>query len=570
MTTFLYITPLDSYFISWNQLFIFFWGAVSFFMLFRPLITFYILFNKNPNRVQTNLSAQYTKLFYKYWIIPTLLFTLIWNSPELTLLSNNITFSDNNLKLLTLSIVTFILVNEIGLNFFKKISGLSPLLNIFMANTLFFSTYILTLNSTLISFVFTLEFINLNVFGILLLFFLNNSNYSEGSNKSSINSIIIFFWINALTSVFLFILLTLSFLGEYSSEFCLESIILSFSTPHYSLSDFGFFFLAFDFTLINDALFNVTTLFGDPQFSFSLLFFFIFFFKLGLPPFIFWKLFLFDNASIPFIVYYNAPFFVSLLIYTLYLVSVLQFFDSQNIYFFFVLFLLISSLFVIFLINNTLSWGSFLAISSSITTALVYTMFTLLNEPSATNVITFSALYSVLTYVYVYMITLLLLLFIITLLGVYNARESISNTTKLSNVFKNEKTFLRIKLLLIFSSFAGLPPLTSFFAKLYLLHIFNQTLRLPLFLFLPFILIFLFSLLLFYFRSSRFLLLQNNFKLNTVNPSIRLYNFFIPNNLNLNSEYLFKHTRLLTVVSVSIFLISGFTFYNDILLLFYF
>ena len=114
------------------------------------------------------------------------------------MLSNHIRFTDASLSSLTkLSITYFIILANL---LFKKgpaLTDFKKLLYVLNLGFTFTITYLLTLTSTLYSFIFLLEVLNLTVLGALLtslLNFFNHKGRGLRTNYSSVvNSFVIFF-----------------------------------------------------------------------------------------------------------------------------------------------------------------------------------------------------------------------------------------------------------------------------------------------------------------------------------------------------------------------------------------
>jgi len=245
--------------------------------------------------------------------------------------------------------------------------------------------------------------------------------------------------------------------------------------------------------------------------------FFILLFKLGLPPFVIWKIYVFEKAPILFIFFYNIPYFFFLFLNLLYLILLFKFTLLGINYIILISALLISLIIISIVSLKTNNWGSFFAISSSLTSlflllVIVFASQTFMSTTS-TNFSVFKPttllLLPYINYFYFYIISLAVLIPYLAQLNILHGSITIAALSRTSNCFKSVFYETKTLLFVLFASLAGLPPFSSFFAKLFLVNTVTSTNN-PLIPFFLFFLLYLFVMLLFYFKSSKFLLTQKN------------------------------------------------------------
>ena len=231
----------------------------------------------------------------------------------------------------------------LNLKTFRFINANSTYLAISLLNIVYLVFFFLTTVNNLISFVFILEFINLIVISFLACS-LTNQLGRVTSTAVSGNTLVIFFWINTISSIMLFSFLTF----------------------------FTFFGHALNFSTTGPLTLLSASYLGSAQGSiFNTLLLLIFLFKLGTPPFIFWKFFLFEKTPLFFIYVYNLPYFIFLLLGTLYLINVFGISAYGKGSVTVLLLLVVGMLHVVTLFSKTTAWGPFFAISSALTSLLL-------------------------------------------------------------------------------------------------------------------------------------------------------------------------------------------------------
>ena len=296
--------------------------------------------------------------------------------------------------------------------------------------------------------------------------------------------------------------------------------------------------------------------YSDPSLFVTTLFSFIFFFKIGLPPFIFWKVLVFDNAPLNFIYNYNLPYFLTLLLYTLYLLTTLLSLGLNPTHHY--LYLLTSIIAVVVITERTFSLGSFFAVSSSLTSIFIFVVYLLTLEIGTLNLADPVIIKPTLTYLALYVASLLLFFSLLFSLGVKSGSAGVTSLVPDKVNSRRVLNLIRIYFFLILSSFAGVPPLSSFFAKLLLLTNLNTSSTFPMQLTALIFLAYLFSMLVFYFKLAKPLLIQNSasFSKSLVNNAPKTYSSNLKTDLNLNRSYCI----------MSFVLVLGFFLINDFLL----
>nr|YP_011027891.1 NADH dehydrogenase subunit 2 [Euplotes vannus]UPM52101.1 NADH dehydrogenase subunit 2 [Euplotes vannus] len=354
------------------------------------------------------------------------------------------------------------------------------LLNTWVALFLFFLTCVLFTITNLYTLIFFVEFVNLLVF-LLLVCCQTNPQYRTSS--SSVSPLVLFFWINALSSVLFFLILLLS-------------------------SRYGWFSIL---TQSAGSVF-LTTSFFESSWLLFLFFFglvFIFFLKLGLPPFVFWKLRIFEAAPLWFIAVYNVPYFLFILLIllnTLPLFNTLLSFNAGNSFLLFFIFFTFASIIPLMFLAPNLAY--FMTISSGLTVLFLLLFFftdvVLVTSLDLASVTT-SSLY---LYLLVYS---LLILTLITVLNFLIARSDLISTPGTGSFNFTTLSFMgtvaqrnssRTYLLTTLINLAGLPPFLVFFFKLRIIVEFltSGISYLPLLLALVF---YLFASIFFYYRTVR-------------------------------------------------------------------
>lgn len=431
-------------------------------------------------------------------------------SPEFFFMHSHFLFSH---LLIKLNFVLFLL----GFLFFTQRAGILRYVTHFN-NTLVPYLYLFSLATSMFLFstlnyytvIFIIEFLNLLLLNLLLLSWLTSYSFTSPSSifsKIIITSGVFFFFISVFSSFMLFFSLFLFFILVGSADFSFISIIANFSNFFAISLPYSQFFL---FNTLNstDLLY--------------LIFFTIIMFKLGFPPFLVWKIFLFENSSLLFLVLYNFPYFVLSFSYFVYLVFVLLDFSLMSASGILQFLGFISFFFFLPFILKSNSWGSFFAISSAFTTFFILYMLFLSSSALSNSHIEYvyysahsgllSPVFSFfLSYFFGYLLALFFFILLLDSFLVLFGYESASSLSKnsLFLVRLNYSLWVRSKVLTVFFFFlfAALPPFFPFFAKLIIL------LSLNLFrtgLFFVFFVSYLYIMLVFYFKFTKYFLNQTS------------------------------------------------------------
>ena len=216
--------------------------------------------------------------------------------------------------------------------------------------------------------------------------------------------------------------------------------------------------------------------------------------------------------------------------------------------------------------ERTTSVGSFFAVSSSLTSVLIFIVYLLTLETSMLGLKNPVVLKATLLYLLFYAATLLFLFAIIFSLGVKAGSTKLPSLITSSTKPYRVTSLLKVRFFIALSSFAGVPPLSSFFTKLLVLTNLNSSATLPMQLTILILFTYLFTMLLFYFKFVSFLFVKG---LNTPHTGyVRLKNTFAvfkpgfsEKKLKLNLTHLYNF--------IIVFLVFGFFLTNDLILYLY-
>lgn len=460
---------------------------------------------------------------------------LTWHSPTFFLFQGHLFITESVLScfclLLLLSLVVSFLPLFSALFFVLSEAALLSIWSVFFLCFLLGLLFVVTNLYTLI---FVVEFVNLLVFFLLILI---SPNQRDRLTTSPTSPTILFFWINALSSILFFLLLLLfSRFGWFSLFTQSDSFILDTSS----------FFLTDGFLL----------------FSFFLIVL-VFFLKLGLPPFIFWKLRIFESASFWFMALYSVPYFLFVLTILLNLLVFLYTTLTVDNYFFLFFFFFIYGMLLplVFFAPNV---AYFLAVSSGLTVIFLL-MFFFLNTSSmdslTVSTLSISGLY---LYLFVYSTLILALLILFESLTVVNksGAKVFGGDTSLT-VFAlrgttDQRLIFRYQLFVVLLNLAGLPPFLVFFLKLrVIVEFFSSS-----FSYIPLVLLivsYLFFSIYYYYRIVRLIVspigvLQLT-KSKTKTALIKFFN--TPGVKTQNCVILFLRTAALTIFYILCFLSFG-------------
>lgn len=447
-----------------------------------------LYFLVNTTFVGTNSqqkSISFCTLLYTFvhFIVLNLIFVVIWKSSPLVCWYSHFMVTGLQFKffyffILTLLLTFLVIFNRKSVQVFD-VDGFLILLLLTVWVFCFFTV------TNIITFFFCIEVLTTTVLTLLVVFFsfqvsrsskvntLRELVLGEGDNLLNFFSLIFFFWVSVITSVLIFLFLT------YFSSF-------------FFLSDWYLINFFIYFVLSTHSLKILSLLFAS-----VFVFFILIFFKLGLPPFFFWKLFFFIHSSFVFIylyitTFYFFVFFVFLFFLHNWCTSLLLYF--HNILFF----LLLVSILMITCTFYTITKVKFFFVYSSLINSvfLLLILGFLVNNFNAFYFLNFIILYLVL-----YNWTLTLFAHILL-----NHNFVVFTTLSLLH-YSSNVNYIKFILLLVFFSLTGLPPMSNFFTKLSLIsYLFTSN-----FLILTTVIfIFLFVTLVFYFQNVKYLLINND------------------------------------------------------------
>lgn len=258
---------------------------------------------------------------------------------------------------------------------------------------------------------------------------------------------------------------------------------------------------------------------GDPSFAYFFIFFvvFIFCFKLGLPPFIFWKLRVFESAPFWFLLFYNIPYFLVLIlvffsIFGIFSSTLGGVFELRGFYFYVLfLFLVLTLLVLVNFLPRAINLASFLVVSSSLTSFLVFSFLFVLALHSQLS--TTSPLNCTL-FLYLFFYGFIVFSFLVVFSGAVTPYFSL-NAGQMSFLslilvrFGRGRMHLRVFYLVVVLCLAGLPPLALFFLKLRILSDFFSLGAGGASFYFVFV-IYVFLSIYFYYRTVRYVILPSN------------------------------------------------------------
>ena len=391
----------------------------SVFLVFLICLLVFIVYYSSTNTSNTspNLIKSFILLVSLFCI---LLFFINFTIPNysISLLSNKFVTTPFTFIIQNFLLVIYILILIFSLKYWqiKKILTVESLYLLFCS---FFGLYFLINANNFLLFYLLLEVYNLAIYAAIGL--RKNSNYSlEASIK--------YFIVGAVSSGLLLFSISLIYKFTGSINFSELSLYLFLNTN---------FSLAFAFTL----------------------FFVAFLIKLGVAPFHFWAVDVYDGAPL-YITFY------------LFLIPKIVFF-SIFINFFFNIFVNLNfflNKLIIFLIIITSLIGVFGAIyQTKIKKILIYSMifnFSFFLIPFLINSILG---YTYLLYfLFIYCVNIIGIIFILLCLFNWSTSLFLKNIQTLNHIF-NVNSHLMYSFVILLLSLAGLPPLAGFFGKFYLL-----------------------------------------------------------------------------------------------------
>lgn len=405
---------------------------------------------------------------------------------------NHLFFDNYSLKI---SILILFFIPTIGNSFLFFGKRRYTLLNLLTLAIIFlFPLFIFLFNSStnLLTTVIILEILNLSI--MLVLALLLSQEYKQ--TPFFINSIFIFFWASTISSLTFFIYLTFAYVPLFQ-------INQSF----------------FGYCLTSDLYYNKTVGFSFLNNNLNLLLLVIFLLKLGVPPFISWKLNFFNKVPTNFFYLYNTLYLFILLnlLFSLIIFQPSFFINILTINYIHAYIMFTVCLFLIlFLRNSTLSYV--FVVSTSATVIFIFwslmhltiESFTL-NDFMFNNVNISDLSYRKLTvvfYIWIYILIMLMFSSKTLLPFTNNLNTSLFQIVTFLEQINSKKYSSTISFLLLVNFFliSGLPPFLTFYLKLFVVLIFQKNyfcINLIL------IWLFLFFMLIFYFKNIRYLLLQS-------------------------------------------------------------
>ena len=525
---------LDYYIITWNFVFYLIFLTALPYIFLKLFLTFYI--ETTNNSINLAYSRLINQALASLIVILFILITL-WSSPELFLFNNQLFINEK-----TFVSYKFIVPTILILIFFQNINVKYTLLYFILLLTAFFTVSLMPATRSFYTLLFILEFVNLTIFGLLTLTLLPTFFKTQLNTHKTLNAVFLFFWINAFSALILFIFLFVAIIDNAEFGFNTTALTYYFEInkslhPHLLIGALG------------DA---ITMVVLDSTLFVFLLFFLIFMFKLGLPPFIFWKISLFNNSPLRFIFIYTAFYtpvivFIFLYIFDNFFTSLMS---NELIYSAALATLTLTIFGTILLSESVKTLGIFFALSSSYTFILLYFYF-FINSHVYSNLTGTPSIYFEFIKVYIVFYVAALSLIVNTTdpkLEILGKKP----TTYLSQIsgFMSATFSIRLAMSVIFFSLAGLPPLPSFFVKLNFLTLLNSALLTNTINFII-LYVFIFGQLIFYFRIVRFFFTTTD-SLNTT----------ISKKPKLNTKHILEQSN-----SLLLFTLTGSVFaLNDIIL----
>ena len=466
----LFFSFTDVYTIDWVVIFFLTLLLPLLFTFFRWGLLLYGLFLRPLN--YTTRAPKINTLWYTlvFTTLPLINVLVTWNSPTICVFADHLIFNSFILQILTyvLFISPFLATPLLYTDGCRSGVKISTVALLFLFVTLNLAASLVLMSTKPVTLVFALELFNMVIFALFVSTLSTTRNGSVNTAKQikiSSSPLIVFFWINALSSLFLFTLILFSDTNITSS--------------------FNLAVSWFELTKTNGLASTFIVL--------------IFAFKLGLPPFITWKVQLFTNAPSLFIYLYNIPYTVLILLTSLALLATLTDWHVTELQILIFSITLVSTLFTMLLLDKSYSFSLFFAVSTALTTVLLWfltaqtTYYSL--ELQTVHLLTYTLTYSL----------TLLLVFLITpntsMIGSYSLNALLTSSKQ--TLFNENR--LSLFIFIAIASFAGLPVLSSFFIKLNLLTGVTSTNLTSALTLTPLFTLLLLSII-FYFRAVRFVL----------------------------------------------------------------
>ena len=453
-----------------------------------------------------------------------------------------------------ISLKVLILHEKSSKNAYGFILGVSLTILPFIGFMINSSTNFLTL-------IISVEMLSVTI--ILVLALLITLSFTQ--ELAFLNSLVIFFWSSTISSISFFLFLTADYIYLGAANMTFSGFNIDWKANHVGTPLDNFFNLGYSLARLLDLIFLV-----------------IIFFKLGLPPFISWKLSFFSKIPPLYFLIYNVIYLFILLNFFFYLLILHPQFilNDLNYNVVYSLTLILAILFIAFF-NQTSTLSYLLVVSTSATVLfLFWSLISIysLHSLEYFNNIENSNLKHVKLLLILYIWTYLTIMYLLgsNLLQYFTKTLNISLVSALKKVYEinslKATTIATTLLIILFTLVSGLPPFLTFFLKVLVVVLFQKNnFLISIFL----IWIFLFTMLAFYFRNFRFLLLQSS---KFYKPSM-LYTQQRDEKIDMNSRqalYVLRGTPLRalsnnsvpTTLSIILFFF-GIFFFNDIVFVVY-
>nr|YP_010117036.1 hypothetical protein KQ443_mgp28 [Euplotes vanleeuwenhoeki]QPM99250.1 hypothetical protein MitoLV_22 [Euplotes vanleeuwenhoeki] len=482
-----------------------------------------------------------------------------WRGYTFNFFFGHLSINLNVLRFFSLSIFLFFSAFII---FIKSNRCIAPQFSLILSKILML---ILVLNLPLLvsatnfySSVVIIEFLSSLLFLIIILNVFSIYNDFNIFNFSKIiTALISFFWVNTLVSACLFIYLIYIKFSWFTWDYTLPIFVIT-PPSWYRIDNFLIVYLL------------IITIF----------------LKCGLPPMLIWKCLLFSITPVSFIGFYIINYYSLIFIFILKLLSVYIFQNTFNylcswdLMSFLLIIMLAAVVLASFWSFNYSDWGVFFAISSLFTTSFLLTIHLILLLDYRTA---FDTNNNLISYLLMYVIINLILFFLICNFDMFTLVNLVFNFTyrniTSTLLWLNQTGFSKNLVLIIFICLASLPPTTQFIIKLFLI---SRLQLFHLYAISPIILLYLFLMLIFYFRNSKTILIDyttsrinytgNQFHLtNTYNFNIFKFQQQVNSSLGgflkiQNFNYIAELTLVIVLLLTHTLLLS-LSYLNDVFLL---
>lgn len=436
--------------------------------------------SSSPNFIlRFSLPRNYFTNYILSSLVILVLFFLSWRGYSSILFFGHLLLNLNSIYFIGFSVILFCMATIL---FFStattELFVIPTLIILYMRLILILFLSLIFSTTNLYSSVVVVEFLTSILFLIVVL-----STFSGESKPGTFNlpriitSLLSFFWVNTLVSACLFLLLlyikTVWLFWDYHLIFYRGTVI--YSNWVLNLSIFLFLVL-------------------------------IIFLKCGLPPMLIWKCLMFSTTPLSFVGFYiiNYYFFIFIFILKLFTIYLLQvgFFNFGGWELINLIMLISVSLMLISSVwfFNYPEWGVFFAVSSLLTTSFLFLIY-LISVSDCRSVFEFN--YVLISYLLLYVSTNFIFFYLLNCLNYWNfSREAGFNSNDITSTLLclGRWNLMRALVFTVFASLASLPPTTQFLIKLFLIARL-QSFNLYIFSFV--LCMYLFYMLIFYFRNSK-------------------------------------------------------------------